>query len=125
MTFQISKRFEFSASHLLEGLADDHPCARLHGHNYRVEVVAEADDLDERGFVVDYHELRPLADHLRATLDHRHLNDVIPGQPSAERIAWWLYEWCKGHLPDEVARRLVAVRVSETPRTWAEYRPGP
>jgi 6-pyruvoyltetrahydropterin/6-carboxytetrahydropterin synthase len=125
VSFVISKRFEFSASHLLAGLGDDHPCSRLHGHNYRVEVVAAAPDLDERGFVVDYHELSPLRDFLKATVDHRHLNDVVPGQPSAERIAWWIYEWCKGNLPHEVARRLVAVRVSETPSTWAEYRPEP
>ena len=123
MTFAVSKRFEFSASHLLAGLGDEHPCSRLHGHNYRVEVVAEAPDLDDRGFVVDYHDFAPVADMLRTTLDHRHLNDVMPGQPSAERLAWWIYEWCKSHLPGAVAGRLVAVRVSETPRTWAEYRP--
>lgn len=124
MTFVVSKRFEFSASHLLAGLGDDHPCARLHGHNYRVEVVAESPDLDERGFVVDYHDFDALRDFVKATLDHRHLNDVIPGQPSAERIAWWVFEWCKANLPDEAARALSAVRVSETARTWAEYRPG-
>jgi 6-pyruvoyltetrahydropterin/6-carboxytetrahydropterin synthase len=75
--------------------------------------------------VVDYHELSPLRDFLKAAVDHRHLNDVVPGQPSAERIAWWIYEWCKGHLPHEVASRVVAVRVSETASTWAEYRPEP
>ena len=123
--FTVSKRFSFSASHVLHGLGEDHPCSRLHGHNYEIEVIAAADELDERGFVVDYHDFGPVADMLRTTLDHRHLNDVVPGQPSAERIAWWIYEWCKSHLPGDVAGRLVAVRVSETPRTWAEYRPGP
>lgn len=121
--FEISKRFAFSASHLLEGLGDDHPCARLHGHNYEVEVVAAAAELDDRGFVVDYHELSPLKAFLDTDVDHRHLNDVLPGQPSAERLAWWLYEWCKANLDDDVSRHVVAVRVSETPRTWAEYRP--
>ena len=113
--FTISKRFAFSASHLLEGLAEGHPCARLHGHNYEVEVVAAAADLDPRGFVVDYHDFAPLKTFIDRELDHQHLNDVLPGQPSAERIAWWLFEWCKGHLGDEVAGHLVAVRVSETP----------
>ena len=59
MTFTVSKRFAFSASHLLDGLADGHPCARLHGHNYEVEVVAASADLDPRGFVVDYHDFAP------------------------------------------------------------------
>jgi len=57
-------------------------------------------------------------------VDHRHLNDVIEGEPTAERLAWWLYESLKGELPGEVAAKLVAVRVQETPSTWAEYRPG-
>lgn len=121
--FSVSKRLSFSASHLLEGLADEHPCGRLHGHNYTVEVIASSEELDERGFVVDYHDFGPLKEFIDAELDHRHLNDVLPGQPSAERIAWWLFEWAKAHLGDEVAPHLVAVRVSETPSTWAEYRP--
>ena len=121
--FVISKRFAFSASHTLDGLGEDHPCARLHGHNYEVEVVAEAPEVDDRGFVVDYLELDPVKTFLDAELDHRHLNDVVPGQPSAERLAWWIFEWCKANLPSEVGRHLAAVRVSETPRTWAEYRP--
>lgn len=125
MTFTVAKRFDFSASHQLLGLGDDHPCSRLHGHNYEVEVIAAAPDLDERGFVVDYLDFSPLREFLRKTLDHRHLNDIVPGPPSAEQIAWWLFEWCKDNIDDEVARRLIAVRVSETPRTWAEYRPGP
>jgi len=44
---RIGKRFSFSASHFIGGLPADHPCARLHGHNYDVEVVlrqAQAED---------------------------------------------------------------------------------
>ena len=55
--YRIAKRFGFSASHVLHGLGDDHPCSRMHGHNYEIEVIAEADDLDGRGFVVDFREL--------------------------------------------------------------------
>jgi 6-pyruvoyltetrahydropterin/6-carboxytetrahydropterin synthase len=120
--FTITKRFAFSASHELSALAPDHPCARLHGHNYEVEVVSQADEVDERGFVHDYRDFDGLKRFLDECVDHRHLNDVMPGHPSAERLARWLYEWCAAHLAPEAAARLVAVRVSETPRTWAEYR---
>ena len=121
--FTISKRYSFSASHELDGLPAGHRCARLHGHNYEVEVVSAGADLDATGFVHDYAAFDGLKAFLDEHVDHRHLNDVMPGQPSAERIAWWLFEWCKSNLPPEAARALVAVRVSETPRTWAEYRP--
>ena len=119
--YRVSKRFGFSASHVLHGLGDDHPCSRLHGHNYEVEILAEAADLDRRGFVVDFRELGDVKRWLDATLDHRHLNDVLEGQPSAEAIARYVYEWCRSQLPASVATRIVAVRAWETPRAYAEY----
>ena len=120
--YRVSKRFGFSASHVLHGLGDDHPCSRLHGHNYEIEVLAEAADLDQRGFVVDFREFDEVKRWVDATLDHRHLNDVLEGQPSAEGIARFVYEWCRNQLPAPVAERIVAVRAWETPRAYAEYR---
>ncbi|HEY8525703.1 MAG TPA: 6-carboxytetrahydropterin synthase [Acidimicrobiales bacterium] len=122
--FTIAKRFSFSASHQLTTVPDDHKCRRLHGHNYEVEVVCAARDLDEHAMVVDYLALDPVKRFLDRTVDHRHLNDVMDGEPTAERLAWWLFEALKAELPAEVAARLAAIRVHETPRTWAEYRPG-
>lgn len=114
--FTITKEFHFSASHILAGLADEHPCGRLHGHNYIVEVQLSSDTLDPTGFVVDFGDLKPLKDYIDTTLDHRHLNDVLTFQPSAENLARHLYEWCKAYWQE-----VIAVRVSETPKTWAEY----
>jgi 6-pyruvoyltetrahydropterin/6-carboxytetrahydropterin synthase len=116
--FTITKRFDFSASHVLDGLPDGHPCGRLHGHNYAVEVVIESPLLDDRGFCqVDYRELDPFKRHLDDTLDHRHLNDVVPCRPTAENLARHLHGVARTLSPF-----VVACRVSETPRTWAEYR---
>jgi 6-pyruvoyltetrahydropterin/6-carboxytetrahydropterin synthase len=117
--FTISKRFAFSASHVIGGLPPDHPCARPHGHNYEVEVVLEKRDLDAVGFVRDYHEIKALKDFIDATLDHRDLNRALGhDRTTAEVIARFLYDWCKARWPETAA-----LRVSETPRTWAEYRP--
>lgn len=116
--FTIIKRFDFSASHVLDHLAADHPCARLHGHNYSVEVVVEAPALDDRGFCqVDYRELDPFKRYVDATLDHRHLNDVLPCRTTAENLARFLFVEARKLSPF-----VVACRVSETPKTWAEYR---
>ncbi len=117
--YTIAKRFAFSASHIIGGLPSHHRCARLHGHNYEVEVVLQSATLDAVGFVRDYDELSAVKDVLDATLDHRHLNDVFGhDRTTAEVISKWLYDWCKARWPE-----VVAVRVSETPPTWAEYRP--
>lgn len=117
-TFEIRKQFAFSASHILTGLPEGHPCGRMHGHNYIVEIVLAADDLNEVGFVRDYGELKVFKEFIDNEIDHRHLNDVIPGQPSAELIAKFLYEFARARWPE-----VVAVRVSETPKTWATYSP--
>jgi len=116
--FSIAKQFHFSASHIIEGVAEDHPCGRLHGHNYVVELVLESERLDQVGFIVDYNELKPFGDLIDNELDHRHLNDVLPGSTSAEAIAQYLYVKAKALWP-----QVCAVRVSETAKTWAEYRP--
>ncbi len=123
MSFTIAKRFSFSASHALTAVPEGHKCRRTHGHNYEVEIVCAADELDHRSMVVDYFDLDPVKRFIDATVDHRHLNDVMPGEPTAERLATWLFDSLRGELPEGVAERIVAVRVYETPTTWAEYRP--
>ena len=117
--YTIAKRFAFSASHIIGGLPADHPCGRLHGHNYEIKVILQAPALDAVGFVRDFHELAALRDFIEETLDHKHLNDVLGhDRTTSEVISRWLHDWCKERWPE-----VVAVRVSETPRTFAEYRP--
>lgn len=123
MTFTIAKRFSFSASHALTAVPEDHKCRRTHGHNYEVEIICAAEDLDDRGMVADFFDLDPVKEFIDETIDHRHLNDIVPGEPTAERLAWWLYESLKNELASDLTSRIVAVRVHETPKTWAEYRP--
>jgi 6-pyruvoyltetrahydropterin/6-carboxytetrahydropterin synthase len=117
--FTISKEYHFSASHILPQLPADHPCARLHGHNYVVEVELQSESLNEYGFVRDYRELDAFKRYLDDTLDHRHINEVLGDDcATAEQMARHFFGWCKSRWPE-----VVAVRVKETPKTSAEFRP--
>lgn len=117
--YRITKEFHFSASHQLSHLAPEHQCARLHGHNYIVVVELAAHGLNEDGFVRDYHDLSILKRYIDDTLDHRHLNEVFGhGKVTSEYLAKHFFDWCKERFPETSA-----VRVSETPKTWAEFRP--
>ncbi|GHT61067.1 6-carboxy-5,6,7,8-tetrahydropterin synthase [Bacteroidia bacterium] len=116
--YKISKQFSFSASHILDLLAKDHPCARMHGHNYVITIHLKSNDLDEHGFVKDYNTLKIVEKYIEETLDHRHLNDVIPGHPTSENIAGFIYKRFKPEIPE-----LYAVEVSETPKTSCIYEP--
>jgi 6-pyruvoyltetrahydropterin/6-carboxytetrahydropterin synthase len=118
--YRISKEFHFSASHQLHGLSEGHPCGRVHGHNYIVRISLQSETVDEHGFVVDYNDLKAFGEWLDGALDHQHLNDVLPMQPTAENMARLFVGVIKKHLPlpDGVQ---VSVAVSETPKTWAEW----
>lgn len=117
--YRIAKQFAFSASHQLVGLPPEHKCSRLHGHNYLVEVVLAAEDLDDRGFVVDYAALDAgVWPFIRDQLDHRHLNDVLDCT-TAEALAMTIFDVAASVFEDLVE----CVRVAETPKTWAEFRP--
>jgi len=127
MAYTISKTFDFSASHQLGHLAKRHPnhkCCRLHGHNYSVEVILSSPELDSLGFVVDYGALLPFRRWIEATLDHRHLNQVRLSpegeETTVERLAEWIHGILRSNWP---GLPVVAVRVSESPKTWAEFRP--
>jgi 6-pyruvoyltetrahydropterin/6-carboxytetrahydropterin synthase len=111
----IAKRFAFSASHVFGGLSPEHPCGRLHGHNYQVQVSLQSPTLDASGFVRDFHELSALQDFIKATVDHKHLNDVFGHDRTTTEV---ISQWLSTRWPE-----VVAVRVSETPDSWAEYRP--
>lgn len=119
--YRIGKRFTFEAAHRLP-LPDGHKCARLHGHSYTAEVTVAGPQLDSAGFVVDFAVLDQLCVHLGDQFDHRDLNDVV-AVPSSERLARYLFDWCTSCLDLPGGVRVEAVRVSETTRTWAEYRP--
>ncbi|MFD6094890.1 6-pyruvoyl tetrahydropterin synthase family protein [Nocardiopsis flavescens] len=124
MLLSISKTFEFSASHAIEGLPTTHKCSRLHGHSYRVRIECEGTP-DEVGFVIDYGELGWVSGFIDKTLDHHHLNDVLPVNPTAENIAVWLWdqiaEWLRGR-PEIKRIHGLTVAVSESRSTWATLR---
>lgn len=117
--FTISKEFHFSSSHRLAGLPPDHPCARHHGHNYVLRVFLAAEEPDHIGFVQDYNELRLIKEFVDDALDHRHLNEVFPNlNPTVENMSRRIYDLFKPAFP-----KLVAIEMSETPKTSCRYEP--
>ena len=116
--FTISKRCTFEAAHQLRRLPAGHPCSRLHGHSYTVEIVLQSETLDDAGFVLDYGQLAPFKQYLDSAFDHRYLNDVLPENPTVENLAHHFYEWAHARWA-----QVSAVRVSETAKTYGEYRP--
>jgi 6-pyruvoyltetrahydropterin/6-carboxytetrahydropterin synthase len=119
--YEIFVTSDFSAAHRLA----DHPgpCARVHGHNWKVTVHVRCRALDAGGMGLDFLHLRSALDEVLAGLDHKELN-ALPffagNPPTAENVARFVF--------DELGRRvntegvaLARVSVDETPGFGATY----
>ena len=112
----------FCAAHRLRDYEGQ--CERLHGHNYRVEVLLAGQELNPAGMLLDFKDASAIAEAAVSKLDHQYLNEIEPfdtSNPTAERIA--------RHVADEVAGRLPpgltvkAVTCWESDRCAARYLP--
>lgn len=111
---RIGKTYAFSAAHHLTGVPPDHPCARLHGHNYRVDVelFGEIDPVSGFARGIDFADLDRAMKPVIERMDHRLMNDVV-ANPTAENIA--------RYIAQEIdLEGVVSVRVWETDKCWAE-----
>ena len=109
---RIGKMYTFSASHFLPNVEDGHPCKRLHGHNYKVEIEARGKIDEKMGWMMDFYELDKTMKPIIEILDHHHLNDVL-NNPTAEELAHWI-------LDKYPVKILYKVRVWETDKCYAE-----
>ena len=114
----MTKTFGFEAAHLLPTFPEGHKCRRLHGHSYRFDVIVEGDVNPERGYLIDYGEIKRAAEPLVKQLDHYYLNEVHGlDNPTSENLARWIWDRLKPLLPE-----LSAVIVYETCTSACEYR---
>ena len=120
-TFTIGRTLDFEAGHRLPSLPPEHKCSRQHGHSYQVEVILTALDLEEPGFVTDFGDLAPFKKFLDAELDHHNLDELLPFEPTSERLAQFLAGWFIQNVEPAIPGRLIAVRVHETERSWARF----
>jgi 6-pyruvoyltetrahydropterin/6-carboxytetrahydropterin synthase len=118
MRVRLSKTFRFEAAHDLPCFPEGHKCRRLHGHSFVFDVIVEGDIPADRGYLIDYGDIKAVVNPLVDRLDHYYLND-IPGlaNPTSEVISAWLYGQIKPALP-----LLAAIVVHETCTSTCEYR---
>jgi 6-pyruvoyltetrahydropterin/6-carboxytetrahydropterin synthase len=120
--YSLQVEADFAAAHFLSHYHGK--CEKLHGHNYRVRLWVRSAELDEGGMVVDFALLKKALKESIDLLDHSNLNDmdVFQNDPSAERIAHFIFEEVKTRLPElGVNIPPFAVDVFETPTSMARY----
>jgi 6-pyruvoyltetrahydropterin/6-carboxytetrahydropterin synthase len=104
---QVCCEFWFEASHQLfrsdwteeRNAAVFGKCIRLHGHSYHLKVSFRGSIDPETGMVVNFFDVKALVKaEVIDRLDHYHLNEVIPGIPTAENTVHWIAKRLNGQL---------------------------
>lgn len=116
--YTVKVQSQFSSAHNLRGYKGK--CEDLHGHNWRVEAVAQSQSLDEIGMVVDFKELKGLLKDIILKLDHTNLNELEffkSVNPTSENIARYIYD----KLTEEKGPVIKEVTVYETDSSSATY----
>jgi len=119
--YELSAETTFAAAHRLREYRGK--CENLHGHNYRVRVVIQADRLDGLGMVMDFGDVKRLLHEAVSPFDHVCLNDLDcfkEQNPTAENIARILFEEMSRRLPPEA--RAHSVTCYESDRCGVTYR---
>jgi len=112
---------DFASAHTLRGYPG--ACARMHGHNWKVEVEVVARELDDIGMGVDFKVIKQATREVAERLDHRYLNELEPFtdiNPTAENIAAYFYRALSDTLNNQRVR-VQAVTLWETERACARY----
>ena len=119
--YEVYVKTHFSAAHCLDGYPGD--CARLHGHNWIVEVYVQCKKLNDIGIGIDFRDIKIAVKDVMEGLDHFNLNDLPAFQninPSSENIAKFLYKEISKRINSDVIS-VSKVKVSETPGAGAFY----
>lgn len=119
--YELTVERRFSAAHHLRDY--EGPCARLHGHNYRVEISVTGREVAANGMLLDFGELKALCDQVLDELDHQCLNDLpafAERNVTAENLAAHIYTAARDRLRFD-GIRLTRVRLWETDGSSVTY----
>jgi len=118
--FKLMVESHFSAAHFLREYKGK--CENLHGHNWKVEAVFEADSLNSTGMVMDFSDAKKILGECLEEFDHAHINEIGKFKeinPTTENISQHIFETIMDRLPEGV--RIKQVTSWETPGSGATY----
>ena len=120
--YQVGTAIEFRAQHIMHGL--EGPEGELHEHDYRLEVVVEREQLDDRGMVCDIDVLEAVLQQIDDVVRGKNVDVIRPEgveSVTVEVFARWAHDEVARQLRDSGADTLF-VRVWESTLAFGAYK---
>ena len=73
--FELIIETDFAAAHNLREYKGQ--CERLHGHNWKVQVILKSEKLDKSGMVMDFRDAKRIIGEIMNRFDHVYLNNCV------------------------------------------------
>ena len=93
MTCEVGLSRSVRAFHIMPGMPG--PEGELHDHDYRIEIVVDREQLDDRGMVCDLDVLEAALTELTGRVEDRNLEEIRPAEAEAvtvEVFARWVHD---------------------------------
>lgn len=121
--YTLVKHFWMACAHAIKGAGK---CERIHGHNFKITFCVEGHQLDDKGMLIDFREVKHA---LEERYDHHLLNDFPEFDPerggvypSTEKMAEVFFQHIKSLCQKKANNpRLKWVEVQETKEAYARY----
>ena len=116
----------FDAQHVMHGM--EGPEGVLHSHDYRIEVIASRERLDDMGMVVDLDILQAAVDDVVSRTKGTNLDEVVVPRDTESVTVEALAQWIHGEVGRAIAGRGVErlhVRTWETDDAFGGYAAAP
>jgi 6-pyruvoyltetrahydropterin/6-carboxytetrahydropterin synthase len=84
VTCEVGLSRSVRAFHIMPGMPG--PEGQLHDHDYRIEIVVDREQLDERGMVCDLDVLEAALTELTSRVDGRNLEEIRPAEAEAVTV---------------------------------------
>lgn len=117
MFFELRQSIFIEAKRYLPNLPKNHPCSKVHSHNFKITLVLRGNKNNYSGWVIDYQEILNSFEETIKKFKNILLNEIEGLEnPTSENMVQWMFENNKEKIP-----QLYQIILAETESSECRY----
>lgn len=117
---RVWKEFRLYCAHSVRSFGENHKCAAMHGHTYKIRVEVHCNVDPATNIAIPFDDIESAWQEVGAKFDHTNLNESFAENPTTEHLAMHL----QGQMYVKLGKR-VTITVQETESSGVTICGGP